>query len=210
MVDCGATTHIVTDKSKFVQFDESFVAENHYIELADGSRTNGVVSGKGTASVLLHDSEGKPHKVQLENALYVPSYNQDIFSVQAATGKGASVEFKPESAELSTPDGTRFEIEKQDRLYFLNKTESGTCNVKVRSHPVEEWHKILGHCNVRDVLKLESVVEGMNVTSKQKFECGTCVKGKMAQYRNREPDKTRHCQVGVGALRPSRSHRPCS
>ena len=36
----------------------------------------------------------------LENALYVPSYKQDIFSVQAATCKGASVSFTQNSAEL--------------------------------------------------------------------------------------------------------------
>ena len=58
----------------------------------------------------------------LENALYVPSYKQDIFSVQAATCKGASVSFTQNSAELRAPDGTTFDIEKQDRLYFLNNT----------------------------------------------------------------------------------------
>ena len=49
----------------------------------------------------------------------VPSYRQDIFSVQAATNKGASVNFTPYSVELRAPDGTTFGIEKQGRLYFL-------------------------------------------------------------------------------------------
>ena len=40
MVDCGATAHIVTDESKFVTYDHSFRKNNHFIELADGTRTN--------------------------------------------------------------------------------------------------------------------------------------------------------------------------
>ena len=41
LVDTGATSHIVTEDN-FVDVDDSYVPENHYIELADGSRTNSV------------------------------------------------------------------------------------------------------------------------------------------------------------------------
>lgn len=37
MVDCGATSHIITEKNKFTRFGESFDPKKHYIELADGS-----------------------------------------------------------------------------------------------------------------------------------------------------------------------------
>lgn len=43
LVDCVATIHITTDKSKFVKFDEEFKPTSHTIELADGSRTTGIV-----------------------------------------------------------------------------------------------------------------------------------------------------------------------
>lgn len=56
LVDCGATTHIINDKSKFVNFDKNFDPKRHFIELADGSQTNGVVLGRGTASVSLNDA----------------------------------------------------------------------------------------------------------------------------------------------------------
>ena len=94
-------------------FDDKFDSDKHFIELADGSRTNGIVQGRGKAQVLIHDSKGSERKVILENALYVPSYKQDIFSVHAATCKGASVSFTQNSAELRAPDGTTFDIEKQ-------------------------------------------------------------------------------------------------
>ena len=35
LVDCGATTHIINDESKFSNFDDKFAPEKHYIELAD-------------------------------------------------------------------------------------------------------------------------------------------------------------------------------
>jgi hypothetical protein len=50
LVDCGATAHIVHDKSKFEKFDDKFDPKNHCIELADGTRTTGIVKGKGRAN----------------------------------------------------------------------------------------------------------------------------------------------------------------
>ena len=67
----------------------------------------------------LNTSEGKRVDAELENALFVPTYPQNIFSVQAATEKGATVVFRPNSAELVTCDGTTFDIEKRGRLYYL-------------------------------------------------------------------------------------------
>jgi hypothetical protein len=50
------------------------------MELADGSKSN-VVLGKGNAKVKLYD-------VMVYNTLYIPSYNQNIFSVSAEVGSG--------------------------------------------------------------------------------------------------------------------------
>ena len=185
LVDCGATAHIINDESKFVNFDDSFDTRTHYIELADGSKTNGIVSGRGDACILLYDVNGNPQNVTLKKALYIPSYKQDIFSVQAAIGNGASVNFSPNYAKLKAPDGTVFDIEKRGRLYYLNNTISS----KSSTHSLEEWHKILGHCNKNDVLKLENVVKGMKISKKGAFDCEVCVRGKMVQHRNRDPDE---------------------
>ena len=157
LVDSGATTHIVTDKSKFIEFDGNFKPVDHVIELADGSRTRCVAQGRGDASVKLYDVNGNLHDVVMKNVLYVPSYNSDIFSVQSATDKGATVVFAPNYAEWIAGDGkAKFNIEKREKLYFLNNV----CSLKKNSHTVEEWHRILGHFNVKDVMKLENVVKG--------------------------------------------------
>ena len=68
LLDTGATATILNDKSTFLNFDDNFNPENHYIELADGSRECGIVSAKGRAKVLLHDLESVPHDVFLEDA----------------------------------------------------------------------------------------------------------------------------------------------
>ena len=53
-----------------------------------------------------------------------------------------------------------------------------------------EWHNILGHCNFDDVLKLESVVDGMKVVGDKDKPavCDVCVQGKMTENRSRNPE----------------------
>lgn len=70
LADCGATTHIVTEKSRFSKFDKHFESTNHTIVLADGSKTYGIVLGKGVASAKLYDTQGEAHRVELRKALY--------------------------------------------------------------------------------------------------------------------------------------------
>ena len=184
LVDTGATAHIIKDKEKFIDFTDNFRSENHYIELADGSKSSGMVEGKGTACVFINDENGNDKNITLQNALYIPTYKQNIFSVQRATGKGATVNFAPDSAEMKAPDGTKFPISKHKQLYYLNNVAH-----KTGSHSVDEWHKILGHCNVNDIFSLENVVEGMKITNKRFTDCIVCIEGKMTKYRNRDPDK---------------------
>ena len=185
LVDCGATTHVLRDKSRFQKFEENFDPAKHYIELADGSRVNNVAYGRGDACIDLTDAQGNAHTVTLTDALYIPSFKQDIMSVQAATDRGAKVEFRKDSAELTSSNGVRFDIKKRGRLYFLNSA----IHSNKATRTVQEWHETLGHCNIKDVLKLEGVVDGMRIVGKKKSECGVCIEGKMSQYRNREPDQ---------------------
>ena len=90
LVYTGATSHIVNDRSKFISFDNALDPSAHVIELADGSKAK-VVSGKGVAKIKQHDVNGSPHDLILNNALYVPSYKQDIFSINAAVEEGGSL-----------------------------------------------------------------------------------------------------------------------
>ena len=180
LVDCGATSHIVCDKNRFECFDQDFVAKSHFIELADGSRSNNVVHARGKATMHVLDSEGKQREISLQNALYIPSYSQNIFSVHAATENGASVTFTQNDAQLRACNGTTFDLVKRGRLYYLYNVNVKSSTIVSKS--LRDWHITLGHCNVHDILKMEARVQGMATTEKQSSTnvcCGVCLKGKM-------------------------------
>lgn len=191
LVDCGATTHIITDEKRFTSFDSTFNPEKHFIELADGSKTNKLALKRGEVEITFKNTRGRYVTGKLSNVLYVPTFPQDIFSVQAATEKGASVTFEPNSAKLVGTHGEEFDIEKHGRLYYLsvcNKEPSTKDNINYACD-LKQWHEILGHCNVEDVLKLEGVVDGMKVKNRENksYECEVCVLGKMTNDRNKNP-----------------------
>lgn len=190
MVDTGATSHIITDIARFISFDDTFKPERHCVELADGTLCRGVAQSKGDAEVFLMDSTGQRRRATLKDALFIPSYPQDIFSVKSATANGATVTFKQGQNMLTHKDGTRFNIHMYDKLYYLHTVieDSDKCNT---CHDMQTWHEILGHCNYEDVIRLQNVVNGMQIKGKAikpDQECEVCIQGKFVQTQNRDPD----------------------
>lgn len=110
--------------------------------------------------------------------------------MKAVTTSGATVVFKEDKDTLITRDGTRFNMHVYGKLYYLHTgaESNDKCNA---CHDIQTWHEISGHCNYDDVLKLQGVVEGMQIkgkTDRPKQECEVCIQGKFAQTRNRVPD----------------------
>ena len=182
LVDCGATTHIVYEKDKFEAFDEDFDEGEHVIELADGSQIRGIVEGRGTAVFQIQNCAGKYCKVRLASALYLPSFHQNIFSVQAAVKNGVQLLFKESCTILTSSCGEKFPIEKKGKLYYLNSLKGSAAN------SLRDWHRILGHTNTSDILKLQKVVKGMKITSREEFECSVCAEGKLTRCYSRVAD----------------------
>ena len=191
MVDGGATSHLVNDIRMFKNFDDSFKPESHSVELADGTKCSGIAQGRGTAVIILRDNTGRQHTSQLREALYMPSYPHNIFSVARATNGGATITFKKGDSCMVTKDGCRFDIYESGNLFYLPIVENNVDQCKqCVSHDVKTWHEILGHCNYDDVQKLQGVVKGMEIKGnavKPAF-CQVCTEGKFTQTRNREPD----------------------
>lgn len=188
LVDTGATAHILNNESSFVCYDSTFDRSNHFIELADGTRTNSVALKRGDAVVYLKDSNGRKTEVTLKNALYIPSYPHNIFSVKTATEKGATVVFGPNRSEMTAMNGVKFNIVQHGKLYFFESDDSDVSYVN-KVCDLETWHKILGHCNVSDILKLEKIADGISINkgSTEKFNCEECAMGKLSQTISREP-----------------------
>lgn len=204
MVDCGATSHIITEGSKFTRFDKTFNPQQHFMELADGTRENNVALKRGDAEVMLRDQKGRNIMVTLKSALFIPSYPQSILSVEAITTDGAKVVFQKGKSELTTKDGTVFRIKELERLYYIetvnnnekwvdNSVNDIMPNDKVNlTCDAKTWHEILGHCNIDDVMKLPDVVLGMKITGETKIDCNVCTEGKFTNSRSRKAD-TKAC-----------------
>lgn len=191
MVDGGATSHIVNDIEKFKSFDDTFQPESHSVELADGTKCSGIAQRRGTATIFLLDSAGRQHRAQLQDALYMPSYPHDIFSVARATNGGATITFQKGDNRMVTRDGSRFDIHESGNLYYLPTVQDNVDQCKA-CYDVQTWHEILGHCNYDDVQKLQGVVSGMSIKGsavKPAQLCEVCTKGKFTQTRNKEPDR---------------------
>ena len=74
LVDCGATAHIIKDRFKFTHFNNNFNVSKHCIVSADGSRSSGLVKGRGNVEMTLRDSDGNERDVTLCDALYIPTF----------------------------------------------------------------------------------------------------------------------------------------
>ena len=185
LVDTGATSHISNDESMFTDFDQNFNSAEHILELADGTKWNSMALKRGTVKVNFLDSDGNSQNIELKNTLYIPSFPTHIFSVQAVIDKGCSVSFSPDSAKLVTGNGVTFNFSKNGKLYFLNIVTTTTYVNCTRE--LVQWHSIMGHSNKEDLVKLEKIVDGMNITHKGDFVCEPCILGKQAQTFSRKP-----------------------
>lgn len=135
LIDSGATTHILTSKENFNYFDQSFNPQSHIIQLADGSKANNAVQGIGEATIQLNDQFGESREIKLKNVLFIPSFDQDIFSVPAATNDGATINFSETSGSVQI-NGYTFEMQKSKNLYYLNSAKKSNTQTKSLS----EWH----------------------------------------------------------------------
>ena len=137
-MDSGATSHIICDEKTFTRFSEEFNrTKKHTLELADGSRSGDLIKNISEAQVEIIDTNGVPRKAMLHNALYVPSFNQDIFSARAATENGTTISFSKDSGNLHS-NGTNFGISKRNNLYYLDSVSPVSVSSSSNVRPLKE------------------------------------------------------------------------
>lgn len=199
MVDCGATSHIVNDRTRFINFDPDFKPNTHYIQLADGNKYNNLITARGTAAYMLESKDGAVKQITLTNALLAPSFPTSLFSVRAAVEKGATVAFSQHSSILNATDGTQFTLQKQGQLYFLPTTytsEPEQPQGAYTTRSLNAWHKVLGHMNVSDLKQLPSVTKGMRIAKSltTQHSCTTCHENKMTRLPKSIDDQPVHAK----------------
>ena len=85
---------------------------------------------RGDACVQFCDADGNVHQSILTNVLHVPSYRQDIFSVQAATSKGATVKLVASGTSNECGRIYTFTILLLRFANMPNRLEQGPCLAK--------------------------------------------------------------------------------
>ena len=185
-MDTGASAHIICNRSFMQKFDHDFKPGTVFIELADGVSRNDLVKGRGIARIPLIDSNGEKRDIILRNALYIPSFNRNIISLYEAVHDGMQFHFNhPGSEIMTTNQGYTFSIKTTGHLYSLQYIH---CNALVTRTP-ENWHRIMGHCNMQDIKNLPSVVDNMKISGKPPQEpCEICNTSKKRLTHNRTPD----------------------
>ena len=121
---------------------------------------------------------------------------------------GAQIILSKDSKMIASDGKTKFKIHRRCKLFFLERVDdtaasavasscetldvsaSDTESGPQKSGSLELWHKIMGHCNQKDVIRQEKVVKGMKITGKKNIvDCEPCIRGKQVQYFNRLPDE---------------------
>ena len=89
--------------------------------------------------------------------------------------------------------GTKFKIHD----YKLNKYDLMTIEDNKNTqdscwgcYKIHTWHKMRGHCNYDDIIKLPDIIDGMKIKGRgtNNKDCEICTKRKFSQSRNRKPD----------------------
>ena len=148
----------MTDKSKFVNFDQNFEPGNHFVELADGSRVNNIVLKRSNPFIYLCNSKRHMCRCILK-MFYIYQLLNKTFSVQAATKKMVRTCFERDNCQLIYPNGAVFNITQKRRFYYLKNIVSA----RNATYDLHTWYKILGHCNESDIKKLLNFVKGMKI-----------------------------------------------
>ena len=166
IVDTGATSHIIKDIERFKNFGVSIQPDNHFIELADGTKTNGVVLKRGDAEICLVNANGNMESINLKWGIIYTLLPTGYIFCQVCHGKWGGIIFKKNKNELIHKNGTKFNIFVHNRLFYLMSTMNKSEDSCQGCYDINTWLRILGHCNYDDFRKLPNVVKGMKIREK--------------------------------------------
>ena len=157
IVDSGCTGYMIKDRELFIDMDTTMRGS---VGNADASKSS--VDGCGTVQLWVKDSTGKPRRIELKDAMFVPSYSNNLVSVKRLNDSGVKVEFG-DRPRMCAPDGTVFPITCRKNLFYLQTVSSPINGQAMKAETLTRWHERLGHANKKDVAALTQQVEGMQI-----------------------------------------------
>jgi hypothetical protein len=176
VVDSGATTHMITDKTHI----EDIVYEQVLITVAGGRVLKSI--GKGNLKVIICDSEGDACNVTLHEVLIVPELGVNLLSVRKMSAKGAQTVFNGETSYIKTKGGIEFPIVHHMGLCVLRCELPGDYQdpvaYTVSSDQSKLWHRRFGHAGLNNFAKVEGEDIEVPASLKGDEECDVCELGK--------------------------------
>lgn len=182
-LDSGATMHMCRDPGQFTQLDSC-----QPVEVYCANNSSMLAKKSGTVHLEV-EVEQENNRLQIEDAIYLPEFRNNLLSVPRITAKGYKVTFTKEYADIIRMDGTvAARALKENDLYILKEMEmeasppSHAVSNHSESNQIALWHERYGHLNIPDLKKLQNkeMVRGLDgLTGSKHFECETCLLGKI-------------------------------
>ncbi|CAB0030719.1 unnamed protein product [Trichogramma brassicae] len=178
LLDSGASRHVCHRKDWFAEFAPTRVDE--YIFFGDGSRRR--VEGRGKI-MIQRLVAGVWYAGEINDVLYVPSFNVNLFSIGVCTEKGMRVVHERNMAKVVACTGELLAegVKLPNNLICLLIKSVIKHEVNYASSaPLKIWHERLGHVN-RDFLCKTfnaKAITGANFTDSKDYFCESCPVGK--------------------------------
>ena len=197
-VDSGCTEHMTPNRRDFVEYH--MVTSPHQVFVANGVAIPAIA--RGTVHLEGYLPGGKITTVELKGVLHVPQLSSGLFSASQITKHGGLVVFDRDECFIREKASNRLVLHasKCRNQYPLNilrtkdhiKALSAAfySGSKYNEQTIQLWHRRLGHLNRQDLIRLQDMSTGMELTKAPKHMqpmCEACKKGKMKARPSRRP-----------------------
>ena len=158
LADSACTTHVARERSAFTDYQE--IGPGHTIQgfgksPALGKGTVRMISRVGSESI----------KISLHNVLHVPDAPYNLISIGVMTEKGNNILFMGNLIKIKAPNDKIIAVgERQRKLYTMRMEpwnggqegrEIALAGLGRKGRMWNEWHRVLGHANMRSIKLLK-------------------------------------------------------
>ncbi|XP_076686075.1 uncharacterized protein LOC143378147 [Andrena cerasifolii] len=146
-----------TEYENFAVAIESHIHDHHsQIYTATEESVNSM--GKGQIELKINIANKNKNNIKLKEAMFVPSFKNNLMSVSKITKNGYRVTFYKDSAKITRPDGSLAMIAKeQNGLYVVEESAKHSAMIQTEQNSaITKWHQRLGHLNYSDVIPLKN------------------------------------------------------
>jgi len=172
-----------------VKFTKSVEPCSGKVKLASEEAST-AIEGKGSVSIIADNGSSRKN-VTVHDVLCVPKLRSNLLSVGKVADRGNIIVFDKEKAEIIDESGnTILTAKRMNGLYYLQVADdeySGnveTAHESPTKNLTEQWHRKMGHLNVRDLVGCarKGTMKGMNsVKLTEDLICEICLRNKMTR-----------------------------